>query len=172
MAPKWTRGETSGMCQPASGTPAARTPPFSISIPASHRLGEDRRRLSRLQGKCVIQRLHLGLGRDVEKATGEPEVFQERPEILVPGVAIERKAPEIVEQYGGGDHIEYEQQRGLAAIKTKQDANWADDLEDAAEHQQQRCHRRRQRYPAMSRLVHRRLVVEDLVERAERENQD
>src|SRR5262249_27382102 len=75
----------------------------------------------------------------------QPEIFQEFPKMLVPAVAVERKTPEIVEQHGGGDHVEYEQQRRLATIKPEQDANRADDFEHAAEHQQQHRDRCRQR---------------------------
>src|SRR5947208_2451763 len=72
------------------------------------------RALSRLQGEGVAQRRHLGAASNVEKAARKPEILEERPEVLSPSVAIEWKAPEIVEQHGGGDHVEHEQQRRLA----------------------------------------------------------
>src|SRR5262249_29414990 len=128
-------------------------------------------RLSRLEGEGVAQRRHPGSAGDVEKTAGEPEILEERPEVLSPFVAVEREAPEVVEQNGGDDHVEHEQQRCLAAIKIEQNAHRAEHLEHAAEHQQQRGERGRQRDQTMARLRHGRLVIENLVERAERKDE-
>src|SRR5262245_66358046 len=85
-------------------------------------------RLARRQGEGVAQRCHPGAASDIEKAAGKPEILEERPEVLSPFVAVEREAPEVVEQDGGGDHVEHEQQRRLTAIKIEQDADRAEDL--------------------------------------------
>src|SRR4029078_333009 len=90
----------------------------------------------------------------------------------MPRVTVKRKAPEIVEQHGGGDHVEYEQQRCLPAIEAGQDADRAEDFEQPARTKQQGCERGRQRYPSMRGLGHGGLEVEDLIERAEREYDD
>src|SRR5262249_44549961 len=105
------------------------------------------------------------------KPPANPEIFEERPKVLSPFVAVEREAPEVVEQDGGGDHVEHEQQRRLAAIKIEQNAHRAEDLEHAAEHQQHHGERRRQRDQTVAGLRHGRLVIENLVERAERKDE-
>ena len=76
-----------------------------------------------------------------------------------------------MEQDGGHDDIEYEQQRGLAPIKPEQNADGTDDLEHAAEHQQQHGHRPRQRNQSVRGLRQRRLMIENLIQRAERKDQ-
>src|SRR5207237_10758996 len=114
-------------------------------------------------------RLDPSAGRNVDETAGQTKVFEKRPKILIPRATVEGKTPEVVEQNRRCDHVKYEQQRRLTTIKTKQDAQRADDLEGATEHQQQRRCRRGQRYPAMRGLIHRRLVVEYLIERTERE---
>src|SRR5262249_55023151 len=108
---------------------------------------------------------------DIEKAAGQPEIFQKLPEMFIPHVAIERKAPEVVEQDGGRNDIEYEQNRRLEPVNTEQNADGADDLERAAEHQQQNGHRLRQRNQSVGGLRHRRLMIENLIERAEWKDQ-
>src|SRR5262249_25651503 len=112
-----------------------------------------------------------GVGRNVKKAAGKTKVFEEWPEILVPRVAVEWKAPEIVEQHRCGNDVENEQQRRLATIDVEQYGGRTEHLEHTAEHQQQRRKRGGQRDPAAGSLRHRRLMIEELVERAEREYQ-
>src|SRR5262249_49235579 len=130
-----------------------------------------REHLSWFQREGREQRRQRSVAGDIEKSAGQPEILQKLPEMLIPHVAIGRKAPEVVEQDGGRDDIEYEQQRRLAPVKTEQNADGADDLERAAEHQQQNGHRLRQRNQSVGGLRHRRLMIENLIERAERKDQ-
>lgn len=82
----------------------------------------------------IAEGLHPGIGRNVEKAASEAQVFEGWSQILIPRVAVECKAPEIVEQNCCGNNAEYEQQRRLVTVEVEQDANRANDLEHAAEH--------------------------------------
>src|SRR5262245_34476798 len=128
--------------------------------------------LARTQREGATQRFHLCVGGNVQKTASQPEILEERPEVRVPRIAVEGKTPEVVKKNRGRDHVEYEQQGRLTTIKAKQDAKRTDQLEGSAEHQQQRRHRRRERYPPVGGLRHRRLVVEYLVEATQGEYQD
>jgi hypothetical protein len=92
--------------------------------------------LPRFRRKGIAEGLHPGVGRNVKKTAVEAEVFQEGQKILIPRVAVEWKAPEIVEQNCRGNNVEYEQRRYLATIEVEQDANRTNDLEHAAGRQQ------------------------------------
>src|SRR5215216_7106658 len=73
--------------------------------PATDRLRTTSAGLSCLQGQDVARPMKPCVSRNVEKASGKTKVLQEGPEILIPLIAVERKAPEIMEQNGRDDHI-------------------------------------------------------------------
>src|SRR5262249_51969337 len=79
--------------------------------------------LPHLQGKGVADRLHFCVRRNIEKTPCQPEVLEEWPEVLVPLVAVEWKAPEIVKQNCRGNDVKDEQQRRLPTIEVEQDAH-------------------------------------------------
>jgi hypothetical protein len=59
------------------------------------------------QRKGIAGGLHPGIGRNVEKTARETQVFEGWSQILIPRVAVEWKAPEIVER--NCRNAEYEQ---------------------------------------------------------------
>src|SRR5258705_13911530 len=82
--------------------------PGASSFALEPRIRKNRSALSRIQRERAAQGLHLCVSGNVKKAARQTKILQERPKVLIPCVTIEWKAPEIVEQHGGGDHIEYE----------------------------------------------------------------
>src|SRR5438552_3381741 len=86
---------------------AVGNPPFTplgLAKIAAYRARESDRRwssslvnlpLSRAQREGVAQRAQAGVGGNIEKSAGQPEIFQERPEVLRPRIATERKAPKL-----------------------------------------------------------------------------
>src|ERR1700730_2384199 len=135
MGPKSIEDSAEIPCHPAGGRRPSWTHPDHLRTFHCQSRQAPACWLSRVQREGVAQRAYLGIGCNVEKSTSQAEVLEERPKVLIPGITVERKAPEIVEQDRGHDHIEYEKQRCLPPIKPREDANRTDDLQNAAEHQ-------------------------------------